>query len=187
MTLPSEVFCDRLRQVRKLQGWTQTDLAAALGEAGVELGEFAITRMENGKRGVSLNEAVALSAVLGVSLLHMMVPLDDSRVQLAPQLPAIKTADARAWIRGQRPLRQVDERLFYTQTPDSEASWFPFVPGPWRFENPKDFEVTRERWEREILRSAPYPLGRHPGDLDAEDIPVRRPDTEERAKGDAHE
>lgn len=184
---PSDVFRKRLREVRRLRGWTQHDLAAALVEVGMDLGEFAITRLENGKRSVSLDEAVALAAVLGVSPLHMFVPLDDSTVELAPQLPAIGAVSARAWFRGQRPLQQADERTYYTQTPDSEASWFPFVPGPWRFENLKDYEATREKWEREILRSATFPLGHHPDDLDAEDIPVSRPSTRERDKGDDHE
>jgi transcriptional regulator with XRE-family HTH domain len=181
MPAPSEVFRERLRDVRRIRGWTQQELAAALGEAGVDLGEFAITRLEKGKRSLSLDEAVAIAAVLGVSPLHMLVPLDDSGVQLAPLLP-VPAASARAWFRGQRPLRQADERLYYTQTPDSEASWFPIVPGPWRFESPEDFEATREKWDRQIMRDVTYPLGRHPDDLDAADIPVNR--TGERDKGD---
>jgi transcriptional regulator with XRE-family HTH domain len=79
---PSEVFRERLHDVRRLRGWTQQELAAALGEVGVDLGEFAVTRLEKGKRSVSLDEAVAIAAVLGVTPLHMLVPLDDSDVQL---------------------------------------------------------------------------------------------------------
>ncbi len=181
MLLPSEVFRRRLREVRKLKGWTQQDLAAALGRAGVELNEFVITRMESGKRRVSVDEAITIAAVLGISPLHMLVPLgDDETVQLAPRLPAVRTVDARAWLRGQRPLSQAEEQLFYFQTPPSEADWFPIVPGPWRFQNPEDFEVTRPQWEGEFLRRGTYPLRHHPGDLGAEDIPVTRPGTEER-------
>jgi hypothetical protein len=98
----------------------------------------------------------------------------------------VTASSARAWFRGQRPLRQADERVYYTQTPDSEADWFPFVPGPWRFERAEDYEATRERWEREILRSSSFPLRRHPEDPSAEDIPVRRPATEEQSKGEDH-
>jgi 8-oxo-dGTP diphosphatase len=72
-------------------------------------------------------------------------------------------------------LQEADERLFYTQTPESEADWFPTVPGPWKFENQEDFKSTRAVWEREIFRAV---IGGHalqePGP-DAEDIPVRRP------------
>lgn len=184
MTRPSEVFRKRLREVRQIRGWTQKELAEALSRTGADLNEFTITRMESGKRRVSLDEAVAIAAVLGPSLLHMVVPLEErGRVDLAPKMPA-KVIDARAWIRGQRPLRRADEQLFYFQTPPSEADWFPVVPGPWRFVNPKDFEVTRPRLEREILSRGALPRDR---DLlegpDAEDIEVRRaPDHEDEGK-----
>src|SRR6516162_10230049 len=102
MPRPSEVFRERLRDVRRIRGWTQQELAGALDEAGVDLGEFAITRLEKGKRSVSL---------------------DDSGVRLAPSMPDVRSASARAWFRGQRPLRRADEPIYYTQTPPSEADW----------------------------------------------------------------
>jgi transcriptional regulator with XRE-family HTH domain len=171
MPRPSEVFRERLRDVRRIRGWTQQELAGALDEAGVDLGEFAITRLEKGKRSVSLDEAVAIAAVLGVSPLHMLVPLDDSGVRLAPSMPDVRSASARAWFRGQRPLRRADEPIYYTQTPPSEADWFPFVPGPWRSENPEDYEAVREKYESQIMQHTTFPLSRHPDDLDAVDIP----------------
>jgi transcriptional regulator with XRE-family HTH domain len=180
MPTPTEVFRARLREVRRLKNWTQADLAAALAGTGLDLGEPAVTRMERGSRGVSLDEAIAISAVLGVSLLHMVVPLEDGTdSRLTPRMSAAVT-DARAWARGQRPLREEDERLFYAQTPESEADWFPTAPGPWRFKNQQDFAATRAKWEREIMRSALS--GRPPGaaDTEAEDIPVRRPGGKER-------
>lgn len=174
MSLPSEVFRKRLREVRRLKRWTQQDLAEALAAAGVEMGEFAVVRMERGPRGVSLDEAIAISAVLGVSPLHMLVPLEDDSIQLTPQR-AVDAADARAWLRGQRPLREADERLFYAQTPESEADWFPVAPGPWRFENLEDFKATRARWERDILRDAMFPGSPEKQETQAEDIRVARP------------
>jgi transcriptional regulator with XRE-family HTH domain len=178
VSTPSEVFRGRLREVRQAKGWTQQELAEALSRAGAELTTFAVARMESGKRGISLNEAVAIAAVLGPSLLHMIVPLEErGRVHLAPRMPA-KVVDARAWLRGQRPLRQEDEQVFFFQAPPSEADWFPFVPGPWRFQNRRDFEDTRNRWEREILRRGALPRYRgrqNDSDLDAADIEVKRP------------
>jgi transcriptional regulator with XRE-family HTH domain len=172
MPLPSEVFRRRLREVRLAKGWTQQQLADALASAGAELTSFAIARLESGKRGVSLDEAVAMAAVLGPSLLHMITPLEHVRVHLAPRL-AERAIDVRAWVRGQRPLRQADEQLFYFQAPPSEADWFPFVPGPWRFENRRDFEAARDKWEREILRRGAVPRARDLEDgPDAEDIEV---------------
>jgi transcriptional regulator with XRE-family HTH domain len=174
MPTPTEVFRARLREVRRLKNWTQAELAVALARAGLDIGEPAITRMERDSRGVSLDEAVAISAVLGVSPLHMFVPLDDDEdSRVTPQM-GVAATDARAWARGMRPLGEEDERLFYAQTPESEADWFPTVPGPWRFSNQEDFAAARARWERDIMRSA---LSGQPGtgETEAEDIPVRRP------------
>ncbi len=174
MALPSEVFRARLREVRRLRGWTQADLASALASAGVDLGESAVVRMERGIRGVSLDEAIAIATVLGVSPLHMIIPVDDNGAQLAPQI-TVATTDARAWIRGQRPLTEADEQLYYAQAPASEAEWLAIAPGAWRFKTREDYEATKAKWEREIYRAA---IGgrtsQEPGP-DAEDIPVRRP------------
>ena len=174
MPLPSEVFKVRLREARRLKGWTQQELAAALSRAGVELGEFAITRLENGKRGVSLDQAIAIAAVLGVSPLHMIVPLDDDGIQLTPQR-TVTAADARAWLRGLTPLQEADEQLFYAQTPESEADWLPTVPGAWRSQDPKAFQSARARWEREIFRAAMFPGSRDQWGPDAEDVSATRP------------
>jgi len=183
MPTPTEVFRERLREVRRLKRWTQSDLAAALAGNGVDLAEPAVTRMERGSRGVSLDEAIAIAAVLGVSPLHMFVPLDDNdSSQVTPQM-SVPVTEARAWARGQRPLREEDERLFYAQTPESEADSFPFVPGPWRSQNQEDFAATRARWEREIMRSALSGRPPGPADTGAEDIPVRRPENLRRQSG----
>jgi transcriptional regulator with XRE-family HTH domain len=184
MSRPSEAFRRQLRQIRKARGWTQQDLANALAEAGMgRLDVFVINRMESGKRRVSLDEAIGIAAVLGVSPLHLIVPRDDARVHLTPQ-EAVTAADARVWLRGMRPLRKADERLFYYWTPESETGWFPPVPGPWRSERPEVYKAARHRWERDAFREAsemslPGGLAGHESDLDAEDSVVRRPNTEE--------
>jgi transcriptional regulator with XRE-family HTH domain len=193
MSLPSEVFRARLREVRRAKGLTQQDLAEALAGAGEDLSAFAITRMEGGHRDVSLDEAIAIAAVLGVALVHMLVQLNDSSIQLTPRL-TVPATDARAWMRGQRPLQEADERIFLFQTPPTEADWWPFVPGPWRMENPEDFESVRAKWERQMfLRPALYERGSYQEETGVMDIPPqgrtrppqsRRPDAKKRDKGD---
>lgn len=174
MASPSKVFRDRLKEARKLKGWTQQQLADALASLGVKLDASGITRMERGTRGVTLDDVIAIAAALGVSPLHMIVPLDDNGAQLAPSL-TVSTADARAWLRGQRPLQEADERLFYAQTPESEAEWMAIAPGASRFKNREDYEATKTMWERELFRAA---IGartlQEPGP-GAEDIPVQLP------------
>jgi transcriptional regulator with XRE-family HTH domain len=186
MSLPSEVFRARLREVRRAKGLTQQDLAEALSGAGEDLSASAITRMESGHRDVSLDEAIAIAAVLGVSPLHMVVQLDDNSIQLTPRLTVTAT-DARAWMRGQRPLREADERIFLFQTPPSEADWWPFVPGPWRMENPEDFESVRPKWERQMFfRPALYERGSYQQEAGAMDIvPQRRKPPPQSSRPDA--
>ena len=75
-----------------------------------------------------------------------------------------------------QPCSNLDTTPVYRLPSVSEASWFPFVPGPWRFENPQDFEATRDKWERELLRRGALPRSRDLQDgPDAEDIEVARP------------
>jgi transcriptional regulator with XRE-family HTH domain len=62
---PGELFGRRLREEREQRGWTQAELA---GRSGTGLHPTAVTRIERGERGVSLNEALAFAAALGVSL-----------------------------------------------------------------------------------------------------------------------
>ena len=152
MATPSEVFRARLREVRRLKGWTQQQLADELASIGVRLDASGITRMERGSRGVTLDDVIAIAAALGVSPLHMFIPLDnDDMVNAAPGISA-DVLDVRAWIRGQRPLRDSDDdRLFYAQTPDRDWDVIALGAGG-RFESREDFDAARARWDRAILR-----------------------------------
>jgi 8-oxo-dGTP pyrophosphatase MutT (NUDIX family)/transcriptional regulator with XRE-family HTH domain len=153
VALPSEVFRVRLREVRRLKGWTQQQLADALVAAGVKLDASAVTRLERGTRGLSLDDVIAIAAVLGVSPLHMVVPLNGATsLDVTPEIAA-EPAAVRAWMRGQLPLRDTDdERLFYTQTPENDFDTIaPATLG--RFESRADFEAARAAWERELLRA----------------------------------
>lgn len=71
---PESVFAARLRQAREAAGMTQPQLATRLyEESGIRLDPSAITRMERGNRMIRLNEAVHLSAILGIKLWDLVV------------------------------------------------------------------------------------------------------------------
>jgi hypothetical protein len=82
----------------------------------------------------------------------MFVPLDnDDALNVAPGIAA-DALDVRAWIRGQRPLRDADDdMLFYAQTPDLDWDIIALGAGG-RFESRDDFQAARARWERAMLR-----------------------------------
>lgn len=153
MALHSAVFRERLREVRRIKGWTQQQLSEALADLGVRLESTTINRLEKGSRGVSVDEVIGIAAALGVSPLHLLVPLEDGEtVDVTPNL-TVSAADARAWLRGQRPLRDTDDdKIFYTQAP--ETDWDAIAPRvAHRFANREEYEQTRARWEREIVRA----------------------------------
>lgn len=60
-------FGTRTGKLRKHRGISQTDLATQTG-----LGRCSIVEIENGRRRVSVGEAVAICAALDVSLVDML-------------------------------------------------------------------------------------------------------------------
>lgn len=77
----------------------------------------AIARLENGKRGVSLEEAMRLAFVLHVAPVHLLVD-PDSDEPLAPVVGhEVEPWAARAWIRGERPMMGQDPRFYFTNIP----------------------------------------------------------------------
>ena len=66
------IFGDRINQLRKKAGLTQKQLGAAVG-----LKENAISMMETGNRGTTLEKLVALSAYFHVSTDYLLGITDD--------------------------------------------------------------------------------------------------------------
>lgn len=83
---PGEVFGQRLRDVRRAHGVTQTELAARMTSGGRPMSREALNRIENGSRGISLDEAVALAHLLQVSFAHMLTPPDGAFVGATDQV-----------------------------------------------------------------------------------------------------
>lgn len=131
---PGETFRRRMQEARKARGWSQRELATRLktvwGEEKGQLTQAAVARIEIGERKVSLDEAVAIAAVLDVALTNMFLPIDGlsqvqgdghavlpgSPVRLAPALE-IEQRRARAWAQGHLPLRPEDFEVYLEQSP----------------------------------------------------------------------
>jgi transcriptional regulator with XRE-family HTH domain len=113
---PTEAFRRRLREVRASTGISQADLAARLDALDYKLSRGAIADIERGERRVSLDDALAVAAALGVAPLHLIVPFESDRViseeaadigifepvaelVVTPKLKMIPMV-ARSWIRG---------------------------------------------------------------------------------------
>jgi transcriptional regulator with XRE-family HTH domain len=74
---PSEAFGRRLKQVRDRNGVSTASLMRRLNDLGFKMRRAAIYEIEQGKRAVSLDEALALAAAIDVAPLFLMVPFED--------------------------------------------------------------------------------------------------------------
>lgn len=120
---PSHTFARYLRQARDRKGWSQRECVAHLQDRfGVRLDPAALARIESGDRGLSLDEALVLSALLGVAPVHMVVPRDDEEDVLLADKQAeedgtaavtAEPEDARRWIAGRMPLTDQDDPVFF--------------------------------------------------------------------------
>jgi transcriptional regulator with XRE-family HTH domain len=95
---PSEVFAKRLRETRKARGMSQTELAQRMTDWGRPMSREALLRIENGSRGVSLDEALALAATLFAVPPHLLTPLGDEYVWLTDKM-GVDGEGMRAWLR----------------------------------------------------------------------------------------
>jgi transcriptional regulator with XRE-family HTH domain len=83
---PSQAVARSVKRARQLQNWNQQQLAHRLTELGLPTRQSTIARIETGKRGVSLDDAVALSVALDVPLVRLIAgqAVDDEQIALAP-------------------------------------------------------------------------------------------------------
>lgn len=124
---PSEAFAKRQKEARLAAGITQEGLSKLLGEMGYGLSRHAVNEIENGKRRVSLDDALAIAAALSVAPVNLIVPFEDpepiddetAHEGIFRPLALLKVGDieivplvARAWIRGVEALPEasLDER-----------------------------------------------------------------------------
>jgi transcriptional regulator with XRE-family HTH domain len=112
---PSQVFARQLRAIRKRRGLSLRALEASLRDAGYPLGRSALSEIERGERAVSLNDSLAIAAVLNLSWAYLLTT-DTEPVALAPGV--IRSGRwVRAWLRGQT-------RYDYDELPlDEKLSW----------------------------------------------------------------
>lgn len=76
-------FAFRFRKERERRGLTQNEVARRLERLGVRMDGSAVTRLENGQRGIKLDEATALSMVVDRPLVELMGPDFSPREMLA--------------------------------------------------------------------------------------------------------
>lgn len=94
---PSEIFSRRLRETRRARGVTQAQLAQWMTDRGRPLSRRALVEIENGARGISLDEALALAACLSAVPANLLSPAEDEWLMLTDTL-GVDGGGLRNWL-----------------------------------------------------------------------------------------
>jgi transcriptional regulator with XRE-family HTH domain len=123
--LPSQIFARRVRETRKRRDWTQEELAARLTEIGRPTTQATIARIEAATstraRNVTLDEAFAFAAALGVAPLYLFLPRErDERVAVTRNI-TVDAGRAQDWLVGTLRLRDSDDLGTFLSERNREA------------------------------------------------------------------
>lgn len=80
-----KVFGLRIREMRQLRGWTQEELARRMAEAGFQMHQTTVAKLENGTRPTNVGEIAALAALLEVPIGALFGTADRAERQRAVQ------------------------------------------------------------------------------------------------------
>lgn len=107
MTGPSEAFAGQLTRLRQVRGWTTHELSDRLAELGMLVHPTAITKIEKGRRGISLDEAVAIAVAFNVPPVMLWLPFDVDDFDITP-MTSVSPWLVFGWVRNETPLASRD-------------------------------------------------------------------------------
>jgi transcriptional regulator with XRE-family HTH domain len=121
---PQGVLAERVKTLRKRNGWSAQRLGEELTRYGVKWDRSIVANFESGRRAsVSVVEWLALAYVLDVAPIHLLVPIDAEGGELYRVVPEELDRPVyrvRDWIRGQMPVGKQDKRRYYSEVPANE-------------------------------------------------------------------
>lgn len=118
-----QITARRVRYLRERLGWSQQDLADKLANFKMPIDRSALARLETGKRGVSIDEMARLAFALNVAPVNLMTDTEAGDDEpMTPAIPGMEVSpeDARAWIRGYKPLPAQDPRVYFMTVSQAE-------------------------------------------------------------------
>jgi transcriptional regulator with XRE-family HTH domain len=98
------VIAQRVKEVRRLHGWSASRLAEEMARVGVAWDRSIVANLENGRRPyVTVEELLTLAAALGVHPVDLVVPPEaaDSEPYSVTSEVTAPAATAREWFGGQ--------------------------------------------------------------------------------------
>jgi transcriptional regulator with XRE-family HTH domain len=147
----SDAVAQRIKEARARRGWSAKQLAEQCAKRGLTgLTHSVLNNIESGrrnekgqrKRDVTVDELMGLALVLDVAPIHMLgLPEKgdtDVAVRVTPEVVISDSVSLLQWARGDAPLPQSDERLYY-------ASAIEQMPAP-------DARRTTTEYARSVLQ-----------------------------------
>ena len=121
------IVAGRVRELRDRRGWSGTELAERMAEAGMpQFDRGILANFESGRRrSISVDEVLVLALVLDVAPVHLFVPVEEVRVERGWW--TVSAGPVREWVRGNYPLPSQDSKVYRTEVPDEE--WRAFEEG----------------------------------------------------------
>ncbi|MFJ8951866.1 helix-turn-helix domain-containing protein [Streptomyces sp. NPDC102381] len=112
----------RVKELRGRKGWSGTDLGRELEALGVPWNRSVVANFESGRRpAVSVQELLALAAVLDVAPISLLVPMYSEPYRVTPEgMEPQNSVDVWMWMRGQQPLpgtSAASSRLYFAEAP----------------------------------------------------------------------
>ncbi len=103
-------IAENVRTLRKERGLDLADVAERMAELGRPLSLNGVSKVERGKRGVDVDDLVALALALNVSPLRLLLTPDasDDRISLTPKV-SVPKRDAWQWASGEHQLGLTEE------------------------------------------------------------------------------
>jgi transcriptional regulator with XRE-family HTH domain len=118
------------RLIRQARGLHLADVAERMTQYGQPLSLSGVSKVEQGRRGVNLDELAALARALDVTPLLLVLPIGHAAtVELFPDTPPVSTWEAADWFAG----GAVPAHLKPGPAPHAKPASGPFAPllPPW--------------------------------------------------------
>jgi transcriptional regulator with XRE-family HTH domain len=99
---------------------SQAELLKRLNRTGVEMDQATLSRLESGKRRVTVEDLLAISAALGVAPLELLAGwLTNDPMPITPT-QSRRGLDVRRWLRGEQALDEQTAETYFELVPDEE-------------------------------------------------------------------